>query len=99
MSNIIMRFIGRHQKPFGESICTWEVLTDLPEDKVMKFCQREICSNKPVMTKEEWEEGLRLTDLEDDKGMDFETYAKGYVRLVKVSDGKWWFEKHYPNLD
>lgn len=92
MSNIIMRFIGRHQKPFGESICTWEVLTDLPEDKVMKFCQREICSNRPVMTKEEWDKGVL-------NAMDFEEYAKGYVRLVKVSDGKWWFEKHYPNLD
>lgn len=87
-----MRFLGRHQQPFGEAISTWEIITDEPEDEVWKFCMREICSNRPVMTKGEWEKGIN-------EDMDFSEYIKGYVRLVKVHDCRWWFEKHFPNLD
>ena len=88
MSEIRMRYVGRTQMPFGEEVLKWELVTDAPEEEVWKFCKREICSNRPVKTKAEWEQM---------KG-NFEEYAKGYVKLTKVGS-RWWFEKHFPNLD
>lgn len=95
MSEIRMRYIGRSQAPFGKEVNRWEVIADESEDKVMEFCKREICSNRPVMTLDEWEDGINS----EDSDMDYSDYIKGYVTLNHVGDGRWWFEKHFPNLD
>lgn len=93
MSEIRMKFFGRTQMPFGEEILKWELVTDAHEEEVWEFCKREICSNRPVKTKDEWEEGQK------GDSMDVADYAKGYARLVRVSNTRWWFEKHLPNMD
>ena len=98
MSEIRMRYVGRSQQPYDETVTKWEIITDEPEEEVWKFCRREILSNRPMPTKEEWEEGLRKTDEDDDAEMNFETYAKGYCELVRVCD-VWYFIKHAPSLD
>ena len=37
MSEIRMRYVGRHQEPFGDTKTTWEIESDLPKHKVMEF--------------------------------------------------------------
>lgn len=99
MSEIRMKYLYRHQEPYGETLTVWEIRSGLPEDKVWEFCQREILSNRFLPTKEQWEEMLRKSDKDDDAEMNFETYAKGWCELVKFGGDVWRFVKHTPNLD
>ena len=92
MSEIRMRFIGRHQEPYGDATTTWEIESELPKHKVMEFCQREILSNRPMPEHQEWVENVR-------GDADISYYFKGYCKLVKVRDGVWWFTKVTPYTD
>lgn len=92
MSEIRMRYVGRHQEPFGDTKTIWEIESDLPKHKVMEFCQREILSNRPMTGYQEWIEKVR-----GDADMNY--YLSGYCSLDKYKDGVWRFTKVTPYTD
>lgn len=91
MSDVRMKVVHKGQyEPYGDHYNIWKLETDLPEEEVLKFCLREIMSNRYVPTKEQWEYANR----EGGFGLDY--YFRGYYTLERYSENTWMFSRIMP---
>lgn len=92
MTETKMRVVHRGQiQPFGDTYNVWEIETEMPEKEVLKFCKREILSNRYVPSKKEWDRN------KNDEGMEY--YLRGYYNLVEYKKGVWRFTRVLPYTD
>lgn len=92
MSEVKMRVVHRGQiQPYSDTYNVWEVETDMPEEEVLKWCQREILSSRYVPSQKEWESRQAKESLE--------YYFRGFYNLVKFKEGVWRFTRVMPYTD
>lgn len=92
MSEVKMKVVHRGQvAPYSDTYNVWEVVTDMPKDEVVKWCKREILSNRYVPSKEEWD-----ANKED---QDASYYFRGFWYLTEIKEGVWRFIRVLPWTD